>query len=152
MQLVLEARCLGRRNRFPDVFGEEKDNMKRLGFAGVLAGIAMLFATTALAAEKGSMKLFDPTLVNGVQLLPGDYTLQWEGTGNNVQVQILQGKKVVATTAAALVQLKAPASRNMTSTRSALNNARALTEVEFRGKGVALAISNNAPEGDVAKQ
>ena len=55
----------------------------------------MLFATTALAAEKGSMKLYDPTLVNGVQLSPGDYALQWDGTGNNLQVQILQGKKVV---------------------------------------------------------
>lgn len=124
--------------------------MKRLGFAGVLAGIAMLFATTAVAAEKGSMKLFDPTLVNGVQLSPGDYALQWEGTGNNVQVQILQGKKVVATTAAALVQLKAPASRNMTSARRAENNAKTLTEVEFRGKSYALAIGSNAPEGDVA--
>jgi hypothetical protein len=126
--------------------------MKRLGFAGVLAGIAMLFATTALAAEKGSMKLYDPTLVNGIQLSPGDYHLQWEGTGNNVQVQILQGKKVVATTAAALVQLKAPASQNMTSARSAGNNAKALTEVEFRGKSYALAIGSNAPESDEAKK
>ena len=126
--------------------------MKRLGFASMLAGIAMLFATTAQAAEKGSMKLFDPTLVNGVQLSPGDYALQWDGTGNNVQVQILQGKKVVATTTAALVQLKAPASRNMTSARRAENNAKTLTEVEFRGKSYALAIGSNAPESDVAKK
>ena len=126
--------------------------MKRLGFAGVLAGIAMLFATTALAAEKGSMKLYDPALVNGVQLSPGDYALQWEGTGNNVQVQILQGKKVVATTTAALVQLKARASRNMTSAIRAENNTKTLTEVEFRGKSYALAIGSNAPESDVAKK
>ena len=126
--------------------------MKRLGFAGVMTGVAMLFATTALAAEKSSMKLFDPTLVNGVQLSPGDYALQWDGTGNNVQVQILQGKKVVATTTAALVQLKAPASRNMTSARRAENNAKALTEVEFRGKSYALAMGSNAPESDVAKK
>jgi hypothetical protein len=126
--------------------------MKRLGFAGVMTGIAMLFATTALAAEKGSMKLFDPTLVNGVQLSPGDYALQWDGTGNNLQVQILQGKKIIATTAGALVQLKAPASQNMTSTRRAENNAKALTEVEFRGKSYALAIGSNAPESDVAKK
>jgi len=124
--------------------------MKRLGFAGVMTGIAMLFATAALAAEKGSMKLFDPTLVNGVQLSPGDYALQWDGTGNNLQVRILQGKKVVATTAAALVQLKAPASQNMTSTRSAGNNAKALSEVEFRGKSYALAIGSDASESDMA--
>ena len=126
--------------------------MKRLGFAGVMTGIAMLFATTALAAEKGSMKLFDPALVNGVQLSPGEYTLQWDGTGNNLQVQILQGKKVVATTTAALVQLKAPASRDMTTTRRAENNAKTLTEVAFRGKSYALAIGSNTPESDVAKK
>jgi hypothetical protein len=126
--------------------------MKRLGFAGVLAAMTLMFVTTALAAEKGSLKLFDPTLVNGVQLSPGDYTLQWEGTGNNVQLQIFQGKKVVATTTAALVQLKTPASQNLTSTKNAGNNAKALTEIEFRGKSYALAIGNNAPESDVAKQ
>lgn len=125
--------------------------MKRLGFAGVLVGIAMLFATTALAAEKGTMKLYDPALVNGVQLSPGDYTLQWEGTGNNLQVQILQGKKVIVTTTAALVQLKARASRNMTSAIRE-NNTKTLTEVEFRGKSYALAIGSNAPESDVAKK
>ena len=143
---------MGRLNRLPTYLGKEKDNMKRLGFAGVLAGMTLMFATTALAAEKGSLKLYDPTLVNGVQLSPGDYTLQWEGTGNNLQLQIFQGKKVVATTTAALVQLKAPASQNLTSTKNAGNNAKALTEIEFRGKSYALTIGNHAPESDVAKQ
>jgi len=153
MQLVSKGRFLGAASTgFPTHFGKEKKNMKRVGFAGVLAGIAMVFATTALAAEKGSMKLFDPTLVNGVQLSPGDYALQWDGTGNTVQVQILQGKKVVVTTAAVLVQLKAPASQNITSTRDAGNNAKALTEIEFRGKSYALTIGNNTSESDVAKK
>ena len=90
--------------------------------------------------------------MNGVQLSPGDYALQWDGTGNSVQLQILQGKKVVATTAASLVQLKAPASQNMTSTKDAGNNARALTEIDFRGKSYALAIGNGASDSDVAKK
>lgn len=124
--------------------------MKKIGLTGVLAGIAMMFATNALAAEKGAMKLFDSTVVNGVQLSPGDYALQWDGTGNSVQLQILQGKKVFATTAASLVQLKAPASQNMTSTKDAGNNARALTEIDFRGKSYALAISGS--NSDVAKK
>jgi hypothetical protein len=126
--------------------------MKRLGFAGVLAGIAILFASTALAADKGSMKVFDPTVVNGTQLAPGDYGLQWEGTGSNVQLKILQGKKVVATTSATLVQLNAPASQNMTSTRDTDNHAKALSGVSFRGKSYALAIGNQRSEGDVAKK
>lgn len=87
----------------------------------------MLLASAALAAEKGSMTLFDPTLVNGVQLSPGNYALQWDGTGNTVQLQIFQGKKVVATTPASLVQLKAPAAQNLTSAKNAGSSAKALT-------------------------
>jgi hypothetical protein len=152
MQLVSRGLYLGRLNRLPTYLGKEKDNMKRHGFAGVLAGMALLFATTALAADKGSLKLFDPTLVNGVQLSPGDYTLQWEGTGDNIQLQVFQGKKLVATTTAALVQLKTPASQNLTATKDAGNHAKTLTQIEFRGKSYALAIGNKAPETDVAKQ
>jgi hypothetical protein len=126
--------------------------MRTPRFAGVLTGIAIVFATTALAADKGSMKVFDPTVVNGTQLSPGDYGLQWEGTGNNVQLKILQGKKVVATTSATLIQLNAPAPQNMTSTRDADNHAKALSEVTFRGKSYALAIGNERSDSDVAKK
>jgi hypothetical protein len=126
--------------------------MKRFGFAGVLAGMAFVFATTALAADKGSMTVFEPTVVNGTQLSPGDYALQWEGTGNNVQLSILRGKKVLATTTASLVQLKAPASQNMTSTRDGGNNAKALSGISFRGKSYALEIGNKSSATDVAKK
>jgi hypothetical protein len=126
--------------------------MKRLGFAGVLAGIAIVFATTALAADKGSMKVFDPTVVNGTQLSPGDYGLQWEGTGSNVQLKILQGKKVIATTSATLVQLNAPASQNMVATRNTDNHAKTLSGVSFRGKSYALAIGDETSQSDVAKK
>lgn len=125
--------------------------MKRLGFAGALAGIAIVFATTALAADKGSMKVFEPTVVNGTQLSPGDYSLQWEGTGSNVQLNILRGKKVVASTPATLVQLKAPAPQNMIATRNA-ESGKALSGVNFRGKSYALAIGNEASGTDVAKK
>jgi len=111
-------------------------------FAGVLGGLAILVASSALAAEKGSMKLFDPTMVNGTQLSPGDYQVQWEGTGSDVQLQILHNKKVVATTPATVVQLKAPAQQNFTSTRSEGDHAKALTEISFRGKNYSLAVGN----------
>lgn len=111
-------------------------------FAGVIGGLAILVASSALAAEKGSMKLFDPTMVNGTQLSPGDYEVQWEGTGSDVQLQIIRNKKVVATAPATVVQLKAPAQRNLTSTRSEGDHAKALTEISFRGKSYSLALGN----------
>lgn len=112
-------------------------------FAGMFGAFLILFVSSAFAADKGSMKLFDPTTVNGVQLSPGNYELQWEGTGSDVQVKVIQGKKVLATTAAKLVQLSAPASQNMTSTRNG-DHGKALSEISFRGKNYALAIGDAA--------
>lgn len=117
----------------------------KLGKAfGMLGASAILFVSSAFAADKGNMKLFEPTTVSGVQLAPGDYELQWEGTGSDVQVKVIHGKKVLATTSAKLVQLSAPASQNMTSTRSAGDHGKALSEVSFRGKNYALAIAESA--------
>lgn len=123
-------------------------------FAGVLASLVILIASSALAADKGTMKLFDPTTVNGTQLSPGEYQLQWEGTGSDVQLKILRNNKVVATTAATVVQLKGPAQQNVTSTRNE-GDGKALTEVSFRGRNYSLAVNNQTAqktEGDVAKQ
>ena len=45
-------------------------------------------------------------MVNGKQLGAGDYTVKWDGNGPNVEVNILQGKNVVATVPAHMVDLE----------------------------------------------
>lgn len=121
-------------------------------FAGLLGGMAILIASNALAADKASIKLYDPTLVNGTQLAPGDYEVQWDGTGSDVQLKIIRGKKVVASTPASIMQLKTPAPQNMTSTRGG-DHDRTLTGISLRGKNYAFAIGNaQKNETDVAKK
>ena len=124
-------------------------------FAAVLGGLAILVASSALAADKGSMKLFDPTTVNGTQLSPGEYEVQWEGTGSDVQLKVLRGNKVVATTSATIVQLKAPGKQNATSTRNDGDHGKALTEISFRGRNYSLAVGSESAQktdGDVARK
>jgi hypothetical protein len=41
--------------------------------------------------------LQDKTIVDGKPLNPGQYTVEWTGTGPTVQVTLLQGKQTVAT-------------------------------------------------------
>lgn len=123
-------------------------------FAGVLGGMAILIASSALAADKASIKLYDPTLVNGTQLAAGDYEVQWDGTGSDVQLKIMRGKKVVASTPASIVQLKTPAPQSMTSTRGG-DHDRTLTGISLRGKNYAFAVGNGSAqknETDVAKK
>jgi len=126
--------------------------MKNLRFAGVLAGVAIVCATTAFAADKGNMKVYDPITVNGMQLSPGDYGLQWEGTGNNVQLKILRGKQVLTTTPATLEQLQKPALANMVATRNDNEHGKVLTGIMFNGKKYALTIGSGSSQTDVAKR
>lgn len=69
----------------------------------LVAAMSLLFATGALAAGKGnktSVTVPGPVMVNGKTLAPGEYKVTWEGSGSDVQVTFLQGKKVVATASA----------------------------------------------------
>ena len=40
-------------------------------------GLALLLATSAFAANKGSLSVQEPITVNGTQLAPGDYNVEW---------------------------------------------------------------------------
>ena len=94
----------------------------------------MLAASSALAAAKGSLQLNNPVLVNGTTLKPGDYKVEWEGSGPNVELSIVQGKKVVAKVPARLVELQSPASNDAAVTRKNDSGPNSLAGVRFQGK------------------
>lgn len=108
-------------------------------YKSLLLGLTLLLAVGAFAANKGSMQILDPVNVNGKTLPAGEYSLQWDGTGQNVQLSILKGKKVVATAPAHLVGLDKSAQSNQALVKSSDGN-RSLSEVRFEGKKYALQI------------
>ena len=85
--------------------GKKERYMKasKLLSAGLV--VALFFATSAFAQgeNKGKLSLPESVTVEGKQLPPGNYKVQWEGTGPNVEVKILKGKETVATVPARLV-------------------------------------------------
>jgi len=105
----------------------------------VVLGLAVLLATSAFATNKGSLQMLEPFQVNGQQLAAGDYQLRWEGTGTNVEVSILQGKKEVAKTSATVVPLSKAYDDDSVVCDHASGKA-TLSEVRFAGKKYALAI------------
>jgi hypothetical protein len=115
---------------------------------GLLLGLALLLATSAFAANKGSLLVSDSFTVSGKQLAAGDYTVKWEGNGPNVELSILQGKTVVATTPARLVDLNSSASQNAAVVRKNGDGSRALTEIRFSGKKYALAIGEETAKAE----
>ena len=104
----------------------------------VVLGLALLLASSAFAGTKASLQISNPVNVNGTTLKAGDYKVQWEGAGPNVELNILQGKNVVAKVPARLVELQTPSASNAAVTRSNENGPSTLAGVRFEGKKFAL--------------
>jgi len=118
----------------------------KVSFANKLVfGAALLLATSAFATEKGSMKLFDPAVVGGVQLAPGEYNVTWEGSGPNVELKVAKGSKVLAKAPARTVELKNAPPSDGTTTKSNAEGKTAVSQIFFRGKTRALEIGTDTP-------
>ena len=104
----------------------------------LLMGAALLLASSAFAATKANLELHHPTTVNGTQLKPGDYKLEWDGSGPTVEVSILQGKKVIAKAPAQLVDLPSPSSNSAAVVKKNDDGSSSLEGVRFEGKKYAL--------------
>src|SRR5882757_7667503 len=104
--------------------------------------LAVLMATSAFAgsSNKGSLHLAEAAQVNGQAVPAGDYQLRWEGTGANVEVSFLQGKKLVTKAPAKLVELKDKFNHDATVVDKS-STTPAITEVRFAGKKYALTLT-----------
>ena len=105
----------------------------------VALGLAVLLASSAFASNKGSLQVQEAFEVNGQQLAPGEYQVRWDGTGPNVEVSIMQGKKEVAKTTAKVVALDKAYDYDAAVVDHASGKA-TVSEVRFAGKKYALAI------------
>ena len=105
----------------------------------VVLALAVLLATSAFATNKCSLQVAESFEVNGQQLAPGNYQLRWDGTGSNVEVTFMQGKKEVAKTAAKVVALEKPYGYDSAVIDHASGKT-TVSEVRFAGKKYALAI------------
>jgi hypothetical protein len=104
----------------------------------LVMGLALLLASSASAATKASLQLNNPVLVNGTTLKPGEYKVQWEGSGPNVELSIMQGKNVLAKVPAHVVDLQAPSPNDAAVTRKNDSGPNTLAGVRFQGKKFAI--------------
>ena len=112
----------------------------------LLLGLALVLATSAFAASKGTLQLQSQVNINGTKVKPGDYKLEWEGTGPNVEVSILQGKNVVAKTTAHVVDLSAPSANNAAITKRNDDGTSSLAGIRFEGKKFAFEIGDSSSD------
>ena len=114
--------------------GEGMKTLKRLSIALVFLSVSNLFA-----ANKGSLHVSSPEEVAGQPLAPGDYVVRWEDRGPDVDLRIMQGRKIVATAIAhkMLLQNTSIADSVLIET---IAERRSLSLIFFSGSAVALEI------------
>lgn len=115
---------------------------------GLVLGLALLMTTGAFAANKGSLQVSSTVTVSGKQLKPGDYKVSWEGTGPNVEVKITQGKELVATVPAHMVDLNRPSNDNALVVNNNSDGSRSISEIRFSGKKFALAVGGETAKAE----
>jgi hypothetical protein len=111
---------------------------------GIFLAVMVLAAGSALASSKGSLELQHPTSVAGKQLPKGSYTVRWDGTGDQVELKIYQGKNVVASTPARLVKVEHPIGSDSAVVNPDPNGGFSLSEIRFGRKSYALELMNDA--------
>ncbi len=117
--------------------------------SGLLLGLMLLVAISASAAtnsskNKGSLNIQEAITVNGTRLAAGNYQFTWQGAGADVELNILQSHKVVATVPARLVDLALPARADAYGTRKQEDGSTLLSSIGFRGKKYELAIGQGS--------
>jgi hypothetical protein len=117
----------------------------------LVMGLALLLASSAFAGTKASLQLNNPVTVNGTTLKAGEYKVQWEGSGPNVELSIMQGKKVIAKVPAHMVDLSRPSANDAAIVKNNEDGSKSLNEVRLSGKKFAFAVGEEAAKADATK-
>jgi hypothetical protein len=128
------------------IFGKEKGAAMKFATISksVVLGLSVLLASSAFAANKGSLTLINPASINGTQLKAGDYRLEWDGAGPAVEVSIMKGKSVVAKVPGKVVDLSAPAQNNAAIVQKSDSGPNTLSGARFEGKKFALELGTSS--------
>jgi len=104
----------------------------------LVVGLALTLASSAFAASKANLTLNNPTSINGTSLKAGEYKLLWDGNGPNVEVSIVQGKKVIAKVPAKVVDLNQSSANDAALLKQNSDGTTTLAGARFQGKKFAL--------------
>jgi len=108
--------------------------MKTSYFATVLSLTCVLgFGASAHAARNSahSVEIFDAVQIGGTKLKPGNYKVEWQGTGPAVQVSFQQNGKTVATAPGTLKTNDYQVTRDAIVTEATDAGTSALKEIDF---------------------
>ena len=107
--------------------------MKQIKYAALLSILTLLSSVSALARDKNqhSVQIPDSVQVDGTRLEAGDYKVEWQGTGPQIQVDFVRDGKTVATVPGTLKTNDAKVTQDDIVTDATSANTKTLTEIDF---------------------
>lgn len=112
-------------------------------FAGALLCSASVFAGDS---NKGTLRLDQNVTIDGTPVKAGDYKVEWNGNGPDVQVTVLKGKQTVATFPARVAEQATPSYSDAYSSSQQPDGARTVTAIYFGGKHYSLQVQPNGTQ------
>ncbi len=112
----------------------------------VMVGLVLLSAA-AFAADKGTLSVDTPVLVNGKTLAKGEYKVILETGNGGTSVNIFDGRKIVASSPAHTTDLTEVNRYDSRTVTNESNGSRLLTEVRFAGKKYAIVLDGSEKQG-----
>ena len=117
--------------------------MKTTNMFSLISAIALLLPAFALTNEQGKAKLqlTDPVEIGSTRLQPGNYQVEWKGTGPALSVNFIQDDKAVATAPGKIIELKTPAPNDAVVLKPTANGqAKTIAEIDFAPRARAVQI------------
>ncbi len=110
--------------------------MKVSRVSSLLLGSSLLFAVSAFAGNtiKKSLHFSESVSVEGTKLAPGDYKVEWSGSGPDVKLNILKGKETVASVPARIVPESTSNNQDGYALTPGADGRQSLTVVFFTGE------------------
>jgi hypothetical protein len=126
---------------------EEIVKTKYLQYLAVLSTLALLFPVGALARNDAhSVQIFDVVQIGSTQLKPGNYKVEWRGTGPAVQVSFHQNGKTVVTVPATLKTNDGQVTQDAIMIEATSAETSELKEIDFGRQKEAL-VFDQSPDG-----
>ncbi len=115
----------------------------------MFAGFMVVSTTNVLAANKGSLHISSPVSVAGKRLAAGDYTVQWTGAGPEIEVKVMQGKKVLTTASAIVTKLTDTSNNDAVIITSHSDGSQSVSQIFLSGKKWTLKILGTSGNSQV---
>ena len=117
-------------------------------FTRSAAIVLVLCAFSAFAKDKneGKFTLSNSTTVGSTELKPGEYKFAFDDSGSSVQVKFLQGKSVVATANASVME-NTSRQRGVAVTTGEAGNTRIIKQIDFGKRTLTFVSGEGAVQG-----